>query len=264
MALLPSDGVDFLLKVNTGSEENPSWITIGGQRGATLSMTAAMIDASNKMSGAWTTSVPGLMSWSIDADAVILTDIAGMAVEAGRQCLLSSFYNRKLVHVRYVRKDGSKFQGYAAITDLSEEAPHDDVATYKIKLEGSGAPEEVNGMRQVETATVAGKVTSSGNAIFTITALGLTNSLKVISVEVTEKDSAAVVAQKAREALEADSEITKIFDINGIGSEIVLTKKLAEDNDATLNIAIANDTCKGLTIAPYSKHITPGIAPSLN
>ena len=44
MALLPSDGVDFLLKVNTGSEENPSWITIGGQRGATLSMTAAMID----------------------------------------------------------------------------------------------------------------------------------------------------------------------------------------------------------------------------
>ena len=112
MALLPSDGVDFLLKVNTGSEENPSWITIGGQRGATLSMTAAMIDASNKMSGAWTTSVPGLMSWSIDADAVILTDIAGMAVEAGRQCLLSSFYNRKLVHVRYVRKDGSKFQGY--------------------------------------------------------------------------------------------------------------------------------------------------------
>ncbi len=241
MALLPSDGVDFLLKVNTGSEENPSWITIGGQRGATLSMTAAMIDASNKMSGAWTTSVPGLMSWSIDADAVILTDIAGMAVEAGRQCLLSSFYNRKLVHVRYVRKDGNK-----------------------IKLEGSGAPEEVNGMRQVETATVAGKVTSSGNAIFTITALGLTNSLKVISVEVTEKDSAAVVAQKAREALEADSEITKIFDINGIGAAIVLTKKLAEDNDATLNIAIANDTCKGLTIAPYSKHITPGIAPSLN
>ena len=119
MPLIPSDGVDFLLKVNTVTAEVPVWVTIGGQRGATLSMTAAMIDASNKMSGAWTTSVPGLLSWSIDADAVMLTDVSGLTVEEGRRHLLSAFHNRNLVHVRYVRKDGSKFQGYAAITDLS-------------------------------------------------------------------------------------------------------------------------------------------------
>ena len=59
MPLIPSDGVDFLLKVNTGTAETPVWTVIGGQRGATLSLTAEQIDASNKQSGAWKTSVPG-------------------------------------------------------------------------------------------------------------------------------------------------------------------------------------------------------------
>mgnify|MGYP000898994969 CR=1 FL=1 len=35
MPLIPSDGVDFLLKVNTGTVETPVWTVIGGQRGAT-------------------------------------------------------------------------------------------------------------------------------------------------------------------------------------------------------------------------------------
>lgn len=261
MPLIPSDGVDFLLKVNTGTAESPVWVTIGGQRGATISMTAAMIDASNKMSGAWTTSVPGLLSWSIDADAVMLTDTAGLTIEAGRQLLLSSFYNRTLVHIRYVRKDGSKFQGYAAITDLSEEAPHDDVATYKIKLDGSGAPEEVNGTKQVETVTVAGTVTTAGNATLTVTAAGMTGSPKAISVAVSLNDSAAVVAQKVRETLALDSAVTALFDVSGVGIAVALTRKVAAANDATLNIAIANGTCAGLTAVPTSTDTTPGVAP---
>ena len=162
MPLIPSDGVDFLLKVNTGTAEIPVWTVIGGQRGATLSLTAEQIDASNKQSGAWKTSVPGMMSWSIDADAVMLTDASGLSIDAGRAKLLSVFASRELVHVRYVRKDGSKFQGYAAITDLSEESPHDGVATYKITLAGAGAPEEVTGTKQVETAEVVGTITTAG------------------------------------------------------------------------------------------------------
>jgi len=261
MPLLPSDGVDFLLKVNTGTAENPVWITIGGQRGATLSMTAAVIDASNKLSGAWTTSVPGLMSWSMDADAVMLTDVAGLTVEVARQYLLSCFYNRTLVHVRYVRKDGSKFQGYAAITDLSEEAPHDGVATYKIKLDGSGAPEEVNGTKQVESLVVSGTVTTAGNATLTITAVGLSGSPKTLSVAVAQNDSAAVVAQKVREALSVDSGVAALFDTSGVGTAVILTRKIAAANDSTLNIAIANGTCVGLIAVPVSSDTTPGVAP---
>ena len=262
MPLIPSDGVDFLLKVNTGTAETPVWTVIGGQRGATLSLTAEQIDASNKQSGAWKTSVPGMMSWSIDADAVMLTDASGLSIDAGRAKLLTVFANRELVHVRYVRKDGSKFQGYAAITDLSEESPHDGVATYKITLAGAGAPEEVNGTKQVETAEVAGSVTTAGNAIFTVTAAGMTGSPKAISVAVALNDSAAVVAQKAREVLGADSAVTAKFSVGGYGTMVELTALTAVANDNTLNVAIANGTCAGLTASPTSENTTAGVAPA--
>jgi len=262
MPLIPSDGVDFLIKVNTGTAEVPVWTTIGGQRGATLSLTAAQIDASNKQSGAWTTSVPGLLSWSIDADAVLLTDVSGLTVDAGRAKLMSCFTNRELVHVRYARKDGSKFQGCAAITDLSEESPHDGAATFKITLNGTGAPEEVNGTKQVETATVVGAITTAGNATFTVTAAGMTGSPKAISVPVALNDSAAVVAQKAREVLGADSAVSAKFAVGGYGTAMEFTALTAAANDATLNIAIANGTCAGLTAAPTSANTTAGVAPA--
>lgn len=262
MPLIPSDGVDFLIKVNTGTRETPVWTVIGGQRGATLNLTANQIDASNKQSGAWTTSVPGMLSWSIDADAVMLTDISGLTVDAGRAKLLACFTNRELVHVRYVRKDGSKFQGYAAITDLSEEAPHDGAATFKITLNGSGSPEEVNGTKQVEIATVVGIITTAGNATFTITAAGMTGSPKVISVPVALNDSAAVVALKAREVLAAESPVIAKFSVGGSGTTVELSALMAAANDTTLNIAIANGTCAGLTAMPISTDITPGVAPA--
>ena len=245
MPLIPSDGVDFLLKVNTGTAETPVWTVIGGQRGATLSLTAEQIDASNKQSGAWKTSVPGMMSWSIDADAVMLTDASGLSIDAGRSKLLTVFANRELVHVRYVRKDGSKFQGYAAITDLSEESPHDGVATYKITLAGAGAPEEVNGTKQVETAEVVGTITTAGNSTFTVTAAGMTGSPKAISV-----------------AVAADSAVTGKFSVGGYGTKVELTALNAAANDSTLNIAIANGTCAGLTAAPTSANTTAGVAPA--
>ena len=261
MPLIPSDGVDFLLKVNTGTTETPVWTVIGGQRGATLSLTADQIDASNKQSGAWKTSVPGMMSWSIDADAVMLTDASGLSIDAGRSKLLSVFSNRELVHVRYVRKDGSKFQGYAAITDLSEESPHDGVATYKITLAGAGAPEEVNGTKQVETATVEGTITTAGNSTFIITAAGMTGSPKTISVAVALNDSAAVVAQKAREAIGADNAVISKFSVGGYGAVVELTALAAAANDSTLNIAIANGTCAGLVAVTTSANTTAGVAP---
>ena len=145
---------------------------------------------------------------------------------------------------------------------MSEESPHDGVATYKITLAGAGAPEEVNGTKQVETAEVVGAVTTAGNATFTVTAAGMTGSPKAISVAVALNDSAAVVAQKAREALAADSAVTAKFSVGGYGAIVELTALTAAANDSTLNIAIANGTCAGLTAAPVSANTTPGVAPA--
>lgn len=141
--LLPSDGVDFLLMVNTGTEETPQFKTLGGQRGASFKFQADEIDASSKNSAGWKTTIPGLRSWGIEADALILSDDDGDETDEAYDKLQECFLNRSKVHVQYARKDGVKWQGYATITDLSEDAPHDDVATYKLTLSGIGAPTKV-------------------------------------------------------------------------------------------------------------------------
>jgi TP901-1 family phage major tail protein len=131
---IPVDGVDFLLYINTGDESTPSWSVLGGQRGATFKRQADEIDASSKTSNGWKDTIPGLRSWGIEADALVLDNDA--AFEKLDEC----YMNRSPVQVRYARKDGSKWEGKATITDLSEDTPHDDVATYKLTLSGIGAP----------------------------------------------------------------------------------------------------------------------------
>jgi phage tail sheath gpL-like len=90
----------------------------------------------------------------------------------------------------------------------------------------------------------------------------MTGSPKAITVAVALNDSAAVVAQKIREALAADTAVTALFAVGGIGTAVTLTKKTAAANDTSLNIAIANGTCAGLTAAPFSDNTVAGVAPA--
>lgn len=117
-------------------------------------------------------------------------------------------------------------------------------------------------VKQVETATVVGTITGSGNATVTITAAGMTGSPKAISVAVVENDTASGVAGKIRTALNLDADITSLFTVGGTGDLVSLTKKLCATNDGTLNIATTNGTCTGLTPAATSANTTEGVAPT--
>lgn len=112
--------------------------------------------------------------------------------------------------------------------------------------------------KQVETATVIGTIGTSGNASVTVTAYGMANSPKVFSVAVTSGDVASVVAGLIRSALAFDTDVSALFLVSGTGADVKLTKHVAAANDTTLNIAIANDTCTGLTAAPTSTNTTAG------
>ena len=112
--------------------------------------------------------------------------------------------------------------------------------------------------KQVETATVLGTVTGTGNATVTVTARGMTNSPKAVSVAVTSGDTASIVGGLVRTALAFDVDVAALFLISGSGANVVLTKHVAIANDTTLNIAIANGTCTGLTAAPTSTNTTAG------
>jgi len=115
------------------------------------------------------------------------------------------------------------------------------------------------GTAQVETATVVITTVTAGNANFILTADGMTGSPITTVVALANGDSADTVATKAVAAMNLDSDITDLFSVVARGPDIVVTKKIATANDATLNLAYADDTSGGLTDDATSTATTAGV-----
>jgi hypothetical protein len=127
-------------------------------------------------------------------------------------------------------------------------------------VDGIDLPAETHtSTAQVETATAAGTITGSGNASVVVTAAGMTGSPKTKVVAVLENDTAAAWAAKVRAALTADADIAALFTVGGSGASIILTRKTPAANDTTLNIALDNGTCTGITTAASSANTTAGV-----
>jgi len=116
------------------------------------------------------------------------------------------------------------------------------------------------GTQQVETATVVITTVTAGNANFTLTASGMTGSGDATVVALLNGDSADTVATKAAAAMNLDADITALFSVVAHGPDIVITKLVAAANDATLNLAYADDTSGGLTDDATSTNTTAGVA----
>lgn len=102
-------------------------------------------------------------------------------------------------------------------------------------------------MKQIESVTIAGSVSGSGNAVVTITASGMTNSPKAINVAVVNGNDASAAAALIRYALAIDIDISGFFLTGGSTTAVQLTARNDAANDTTMNIAVANGTCVGLT-----------------
>ena len=113
-------------------------------------------------------------------------------------------------------------------------------------------------VQQVNVATIVGSITQSGNAAITITSARMNNSPKSINVAVLNGDSSPVVATKVATALAFDVDVSLIFLIAPSGSTVILTERVAHNNDTTLNVASANGTCLGLTPEPISTTTVAG------
>lgn len=126
-------GVDFLVKVNTGTEGAPVWTAVAGQRGATLNMSTDEINVTSKDSGGWHEGLPAIRNWSIDFDALLIEDDAGLAA------LEDAFMNKTQVQVQVATPANHTYTGKATLTDFSYEAPYDGEATASGTLTGTGA-----------------------------------------------------------------------------------------------------------------------------
>jgi len=132
-----------------------------------------------------------------------------------------------------------------------------------LQQETATAAGTIAGILQVETATVVGAIgeAGAGDAKVTITGALVDGTPLDVAVAVANSDTASQVAGKIRTAL-AIAAITDNYTVGGTGATVTLTTKAVAANDATLNIAIDNDTCTGLTAAPTSVNTTAGHAGS--
>lgn len=138
----------------------------------------------------------------------------------------------------------------------------------------TGSTAWVAGTAQIETATVvaASGITGSGNATVTVTAAGMTGSPKAISVALTtaEHTTATLIATAIAAALNVDTDYSALFTATSSGANVITTRKslwsgtpsLYPANDSTLNVAIANGTCTGITTAATSTNTLSGVASS--
>ena len=125
-------GIDFLIHVNTGTEELPTFKKVGGQRGATLNRSAETLDTTSKDSEGFKEFESAFKEWSIEADGLLVDG------DLGFKALEDAFMAGKKVQVRVATPSGAKYTGMAVITDLPLEMPYDDMATYSVTLQGSG------------------------------------------------------------------------------------------------------------------------------
>jgi TP901-1 family phage major tail protein len=135
-------GVDVLLKARN---EGGTMEIIGGQTGASLSRSASTIDATDKTSEGWTTSMVGLKSWSVEAEGFVTLG------NTGQELLETSFENREPVEVEIRigatdNADGITLSGLAVITSLENEFGQEDAVTFSVSLEGASPLSRVVGI----------------------------------------------------------------------------------------------------------------------
>lgn len=127
-------GVDVLLKLK---DESGEYVVLGGQTGATLNREAETIDTTDKTSKGFSSSMVGIISWSIDADGFVVLG------DEGFELIEDTFLARKpfIAEIRVGDDDnehGRTYSGEVYITELPLEFAQDDAVTYSLSLQGNG------------------------------------------------------------------------------------------------------------------------------
>ena len=118
-------GLDVLVKVGS--------TVVGGQRNASLEMSAETIDTTVKSTGGWASKIPGMKSWTSSCDGIYFLDDAGLTAAQ------TAFMNGTEVKLEFSNEEGLAYSGQAVITSMSVEAGQEDVVAYTISFEGTGA-----------------------------------------------------------------------------------------------------------------------------
>lgn len=112
---------------------------VGGQRGASLSMSADDIDTTNKTSKGYKTFLVGLKEWNISCDGIVFTG------DAGYDALVAAFLDGDTIEVELKNEAGTfGYKGTVAIASMDFDAQYDDALTYSCELKGASALEPIS------------------------------------------------------------------------------------------------------------------------
>ena len=103
-------------------------------------------------------------------------------------------------------------------------------------------------------------LSGEGNATVVVTSSGMTGSPVTLSVPVESSDTADIVADKIKVAIENNENITALYDVSISDTDVILTAKAPASNVSNLNIALSNGTCAGLTAVSTSANTIAGVA----
>ena len=127
-------GAEVLLQIKDGND----LVTVAGQSGTTLNMSADTIDVTDKTSGGWKTSMAGLREWSIDQDVFYTIG------DASNKLLMDAFVNREPIEAvirigKNDEADGTTFTGQVYITDFPLDLALDNAVSVSMSLAGASA-----------------------------------------------------------------------------------------------------------------------------
>jgi len=122
-------GVDIIIEVQKDAD---TFITVGGQRGATLSESNETIDITSKDSGGAYEYDYGLYGWTISCDGLYIKD------DEGYEALGNAMRNKEKVRVQVKEEGQATKVGEALITTKDLEGPYDSEVTYSVEFQGTG------------------------------------------------------------------------------------------------------------------------------
>lgn len=124
-------GVDILILVEDPGMAG-TYITVGGQRGATLSETNDTIETTHKLTNGAKTFEYSFYSYTISCDGVyILSDAAYTA-------LVNAMRQKTKVKVRWSEEGTDIYEGTCLVVSRDLEGAYDAEATYSMELQGDG------------------------------------------------------------------------------------------------------------------------------
>lgn len=126
------NGQSFLVLVNTGSDESPTYTLVGEQRDVTTDMATAEIDASHK-GNVDQVVLAGRNSATMSLSALVVPE------DAGQTALRNAQENRQLVKVLMQRAGQPVRVADFLITGVSEAGPDMDVAVLDVTMTRSGS-----------------------------------------------------------------------------------------------------------------------------